>query len=93
MRKIKAGKFWEFPIKVVGREGNYITININNGAIFVFEMYNRTIIRGWYDGLGGPKINDFGKLYIWNSKELNTKGNPKKDFTFSKKDLEDIIYE
>lgn len=91
--KIKAGKHWEFPIEVIGRSDDIVTININKGAIFVFKMYNNVIVSGYYDGLGGPPIKDFGKLYIWNSKELNTKGNLKKDFTFNKKDLEGIINE
>lgn len=89
--KIKAGKNWELPIKIVGREGNYVTVNINNGAIFVFEMFGKTILSGWYDGLGGPRVKDYGYVYIWNSQLNNTKGNPKMGFTINKKDLEDII--
>lgn len=94
---IKAGKHWELPISVVGRKmldnnTDLVTVNINKGAIIVLHVWNSTILTGWYDGYGGPKIRDFSKLYIWNSELLSTTGKPKKDFCISKKDLEEIIW-
>lgn len=92
MRKIKAGKKWALDCKVVGREGDIVTVNINKGAIFVFKMLGDYIAYGCYDGLGGPRVN-FDQLYIWNSTETNSNGKIKKTFTIHKKDLEEIINE
>lgn len=92
---IKAGK-WEFPIQIVGRAKldetfDLVTVNINKGAIFVFQTYGNIIMTGWYDGYGGPKLKDWKNVYIWNSEQLNTKGNIKKVFNFNKKDLEVLL--
>ena len=96
--KIRAGRHWEFPISIVGRSNldnicDLVTFNINKGAIIVVQVFNQTntILTGWYDGYGGPKISNWGKLYIWNSELLSTTGKLKKDFCISKKDLEDLL--
>lgn len=88
--KIRAGH-WELPIEVVGKEGNIATVNINEGAILVFEMMRGWPIRGWYDGLGGKPINDFSQIYIWNSTEKTSTGKIKKVFVLNMKMLADII--
>lgn len=89
--KIKAGKCWEFPIKVVSRSGNYVTVNVNKGALLAFQLEDGKIVKGWYDAVGGPEIKDWSFVYIWNSKELNTKGNPKMGFTIKKSDMEELL--
>lgn len=96
--RIRAGRHWEFPISIVGRSNldnicDLVTFNINKGAIIVVQVFNQTgtILTGWYDGYGGPKINDWGNVYIWNSKELTTTGKPKTTFTINKKDLEALL--
>lgn len=89
--KIKAGRHWELPIRVVGREGDIVTVNINNGAIFSVKMYNNIIMGMNYDGIGGPVVKDYGAVYIWNSKEKTQNGTKKMSFTINKKDLEEII--
>lgn len=93
MKTIKLGA-WEFPIEVICRGRDHLTVNINNGAIFVFHllsMADRTIICGGnYDTMDGPPING-NQLYIWNSKELNTKGKLKKTFTLNYTELEALL--
>lgn len=67
------------------------TFNINNGAIIVCQCLGKYILRAWYDAANGPKVTNWDKLYIWNSKEVNTKGNKKMDFTIHKSDLEAML--
>lgn len=96
---IKAGKCWELDVKVVAiarcpidDRTEIVTFNFNNGAIICAETFDDTILRGWYDGYGGPKAK-FSQLYIWNSTKLNQNGKPKTTFTVSPIQLKEVIQE
>lgn len=67
-------------------------LNLNKGAIFYIEyernMFKLPLVR--YDNNKGPIVNS-NEVYIWNSTQKNSKGNPKNTFTINPKEFSDII--